>query len=250
MIAAQSQSPQSVVDTSQEAFVFERLNESVRFENDGSGVRETTAAIRIQSQAGVQDFGQLVFGYSTANEDLKTDYVRVRTSDGQVVETPASTNQDFAPEMLQEAPMYSDFRQRHVSVVGIRPGVVLEYHVVTTVKPLAPGEFWYEYNLPDNYALVDGTFQIDVPKSREIKIKSPDHKFEIRDSGDRRIYTWTVKNFVPDRKKREREAADDTPDVQLSSFTDWQQIAIWYAKLQSGRALPDAVVTKKASELT
>jgi tetratricopeptide (TPR) repeat protein len=250
MIAAQSQPPQSAVDTSQEGFVFERLNESVRFENDGSGVRETTAAIRIQSQAGVQDFGQLVFGYSTANEDLKIDYVRVRTSDGQLVETPASTNQDFAPEMLQEAPMYSDFRQRHVSVVGIRPGVVLEYHVVTTVKPLAPGEFWYEYNLPDNYALVDGTFQIDVPRSREIKIKSPDHKFEIRDSGDRRIYTWTVKNFVPDRKKPEQEAANDTPDVQLSSFTDWQQIAIWYAKLQSGRAVPDAVVTKKASELT
>jgi len=250
MIKAQSPPAATGVDTSQEGFVFEHLKESVRFESDGSGVRETTAAIRIQSQAGVQDFGQLVFGYSTANEDLKIDYVRVRTADGQVTETPSSSYQDFAPEILQEAPMYSDFRQRHVSVVGMRPGVVLEYHIVTAVKPLAPGEFWYEYSFPEAYALADGTLQIDLPKSREIKIKSPDHKFEVREEGDRRIYTWSVKNFVPDGKKREQEEIDDTPDVQLSSFTDWQQIATWYTKLQSERAVPDDAVKKKAAELT
>ena len=132
-----SQSPPSssaLADLSQEAFVFEHLNLSVRFENDGSGVRETTAVIRIQSQAGVEAFGQLVFGYSTANEDLKIDYVRVRTPDGPVVETPASSAQDFAPEVLRQAPMHSDYRQRHVSVVGLRPGVVLEYHTLTVVK--------------------------------------------------------------------------------------------------------------------
>jgi len=222
----------------------------VRFENDGSGVRETTAVIRIQSQAGVGAFGQLVFGYSTANEDLKIDYVRVRTPDGPVVETPASSAQDFAPEVLRQAPMHSDYRQRHVSVVGLRPGVVLEYHTLTVVKPLAPGEFWYEYSFPEDYALLDGTLQIDIPKSREIKLKSPDHKFETRDDGEHRIYSWGVKNFVPDRKKREEEESDDTPDVQLSSFTGWQQIASWYAKLQSERAMPDESIKKKAAELT
>jgi len=101
---AQSSPPSPIpADLSQEAYVFERLSESVRFENDGSGVRESTAVIRVQSQAGVQGLGQLVFGYSTANEDLQVDYVRVRRSDGQVIETPASTAQDFAPEVLREA---------------------------------------------------------------------------------------------------------------------------------------------------
>jgi len=105
------QGSSAVPDLSQEAFVLEHWNESVRFESDGSGVRETTAAIRIQSQAGVQLFGQLVFGYSTANEDLSIDYVRVRRADGQVVDTQAMSAQDFAPDVLREAPMYSDFRQ-------------------------------------------------------------------------------------------------------------------------------------------
>ena len=248
---AQSQGNASP-DLSQEGLVLERWNESVRFENDGSGLRETTAVIRIQSQAGVQAFGQLVFGYSTANEDLSVDYVRVRRPDGQIANTPVSSAQDFAPDVLREAPMYSDFRQKHISVVDLQPGVTLEYHVVTRLKALAAGEFWYEYSFPTYAALTDGTLQINVPKSREIKLKSPDRKYDTHDDGDRRIFEWTVRNFVPKRSKREEEEDldNDEPDVQISSFTDWQQISTWYAKLQSERAVADDSIKARAAELT
>src|SRR5438552_10218794 len=164
---AQSQGNASP-DLSQEGLVLERWNESVRFENDGSGLRETTAVIRIQSQAGVQAFGQLVFGYSTANEDLSVDYVRVRRPDGQIANTPVSSAQDFAPDVLREAPMYSDFRQKHISVVDLQPGVTLEYHVVTLVKALAAGELWYEYSFQTYDAQTDGIHQFYVSMLREI----------------------------------------------------------------------------------
>src|SRR5580704_6739440 len=62
---------------SDEAAVFERILNRVRFENDGTEVSETEAVIRIQSQAGVEEFGQLVFGYSSATEKLDIQYVRV-----------------------------------------------------------------------------------------------------------------------------------------------------------------------------
>jgi hypothetical protein len=67
-------------------------------------VQETTAVIRVQSQAGVKELGQLVFGYSSATEKLDVEYVRVRKPDGRLIETPASTVQDFPPEVLREAP--------------------------------------------------------------------------------------------------------------------------------------------------
>ena len=250
-LCAQSQNGSAAPDVSQEAYVFEHLNESVRFENDGSGVRDIKAVVRIQSQAGIRDFGQLIFGYSAANEELKIDYVHVRTADGQVIETPASAAQDFAPQILRSAPMYSDYRQRHISVVDLRPGVTLEYHVVTSVKPLAPGEFWYEHNFVDYAAVLDGTLEINIPDAREVKLKSPDRKYETRQEGGRRIYLWAVKNFVPERGKRnQEEEPDDSADVQLSSFTGWQQIANWYAKLESDRAVPDESIKAKAAELT
>jgi transglutaminase-like putative cysteine protease/Flp pilus assembly protein TadD len=235
-----------------EAAVFERILNHVRFENDGTEVSETEAVVRVQSQAGVEEFGQLVFGYSSATEKLEVEYVRVRKPDGQVVVTPESTAQDFAPDVLKEAPMYSDYRQRHISVTALQPGDTLEYRTVTRVlTPLATGNFWYEYTFPKGVVVNEDRLELDVPKAREIKLKTPARTPEIQDKGDRRVYTWVVKNIQPERDKdQDDEEEDNSPDVQLTTFTDWKQIAQWYAKLQGQRMTVDASVQKKADDLT
>ena len=192
---AQATNP-SPEKNSEEAAVFERILNRVHFENDGTEVSESEAVIRIQSQAGVEEFGQLVFGYSSATEKLEVEYVRVRKPDGQVIATPESTAQDFAPDVLREAPMYSDYRQRHISVAAMQPGDTLEYRTVTRVTtPLAGGNFWYQTTFPKGIFVNEDRLEIDVPKSREVKLKAPIHKPEIQDAGDRRVYTWVVKNI-------------------------------------------------------
>ena len=237
---------------SEEAAVFERILNRVHFENDGREVSETEAVIRIQSQAGVEEFGQLVFGYSSATEKLEVEYVRVRKPDGQVVVTPESTAQDFAPDVLKEAPMYSDYRQRHISVAALQPGDTLEYRtVIRVLTPLAAGNFWYEYTFPKGVVVNEDRLEIDIPKSREVKLKTPTRKPEIQETGDRRIYTWMVKDILPDRDKEKDETEEETgPDVQLTTFTDWKQVAQWYAKLQGERMTVDDSVRKKAQEIT
>src|ERR1700730_13772518 len=238
---------------SEEAAVFERILNRVRFENDGTEVSETEAVIRIQSQAGVEEFGQLVFGYSSATEKLEVEYVRVRKPDGKVVVTPESTAQDFAPDVLKEAPMYSDYRQRHISVAALQPGDTLEYRtVIRVLTPLAAGNFWYEYTFPKGVVVNEDRLVIDIPKSREVKFKTPTRKPEIQETGDRRIYTWVVQGIQPERDKdRDKDEDEETgPDVQLTTFTDWKQVAQWYAKLQGERMTVDDSVRKKAQELT
>src|SRR3984893_4777647 len=235
---------------SEEAAVFERILNRARFENDGRPVRETEAGVRIQSQAGVEEFGQLVFGYSSATEKLEVEYVRVRKPDGKVVVTPESTAQDFAPDVLKEAPMYSDYRQRHISVAALQPGDTLEYRtVIRVLTPLAAGNFWYEYTFPKGVVVNEDRLEIDIPKSREVKLKTPARKPEIQETGDRRVYTWVVKGIQPDRDKEKDEDEETGPDVQLTTFTDWKQVAQWYAKLQGERMTVDDTVRKKAQEI-
>src|SRR6266478_9432579 len=189
-----------------EAAVFERILNRAHFENDGTEVTETEAVVRIQSQAGVEEFGQLVFGYSSATEKLEVEYVRVRKPDGKVVVTPDSTAQDFAPDVLKEAPMYSDYRQRHISVAGLQSGDTLEYRTVTRVlTPLAAGNFWYEHSFPKGVAVNEDRLEINIPKAREVKLKTPTRNPEIQETGDRRIYTWVVKDIQPDRDKDKDE---------------------------------------------
>src|SRR6202162_4117748 len=237
---------------SEEAAVFERILNRVHFENDGTEVSETEAVVRIQSQAGVEEFGQLVFGYSSATEKLQVEDVRVRKPGVQVVVTPESTAQDFAPDVLKEAPMYSDYRQRHISVTALQPGDTLEYRtVIRVLTPLAAGNFWYEYTFPKGVVVNEDRLEIDIPKSREVKLKTPTRKPEIQETGDRRIYTWLVQGIQPERDKDRDETEEETgPDVQLTTFTDWKQVAQWYAKLQGERMTVDDSVRKKAQELT
>lgn len=250
-LRAQTPAPPKT-ENADEASIFDRILNRARFENDGTGVEETEAVIKIQSQAGVEQFGQLVFGYSSATEQLKVEYVRVRKPNGQVVVTPDSTAQDFAPDVLKEAPMYSDYRQRHISVAALQPGDILEYKTVTRiVTPLATGHFWYEHTFPKGVVVNEDRLEIDIPKAREVKLKALDRKPEIQDNGDRRVYTWVVKDIRPERDKNDDDGDDDdtSPDVQITTFSDWKELAHWYAKLQGERMVVDADVRKKADEI-
>ena len=240
-------------DDAQEAVIYQRILNRARFENDGTGVEETEAAIRVQSQAGVTRLGQLVFGYSSATEELKVDYVRVRKPDGQIVTTPDSTAQDFAPDLLKEAPMYTDYRQRHISVAALQPGDTLEYRTVTRiVTPLAAGHFWYEHRFPRGVVVNDDRLEIDIPASRDVKLKSPDRPYDTKTQDGRRVYTWVVKDIRPDLDKDADDNDEDDaagPDVQLTTFADWKQLAQWYAHLQGERMVVDESVRRKADEL-
>jgi transglutaminase-like putative cysteine protease/Flp pilus assembly protein TadD len=251
MTNAGAQVSRKKTDPAQEAAIYERILNRAHFENDGTGVEETEAVIRIQSQAGVEEFGQMVFGYSAATEKLDVEYVRVRKADGRMVVTPESTAQDFAPDILKEAPMYSDYRQRHISVASLQPGDTLEYRTVTHIAtPLAAGHFWYEHSFPKGMFVHEDRLEINVPKSREVKLKTPKRTPEIQENGDRRVYTWVVKDIEPEREDEDRDEEETGPDVQLTTFTDWKQVAQWYAKLQGERMPVDDSVRKKAAELT
>ena len=69
-------------DYSREAFTIERYSTRISAENDGTGTREITAELKMLAEAGVKTFAVLTFTYTSANEVVDIDYVRVRKSDG------------------------------------------------------------------------------------------------------------------------------------------------------------------------
>src|SRR5579863_3629614 len=86
--------PDARADYSKEAFVIEQTSTRIAFENDGTGIRESSARIRIQSEAGVQHYGLLTFSYQNSTESVDIDYVRVQKPDGSVIPSPAENAQD------------------------------------------------------------------------------------------------------------------------------------------------------------
>jgi hypothetical protein len=224
-----------------EAFFFERLRTVVRFENDGTERREQTARVRVQSDAGVQRLGQLVFGYSSANELMEMAYVRVRRADGTVIEATSADVQDLPSPVAREAPVYSDFREKHITVPGLQPGQELEYSIVIrTEKPLITNHFWLDYIFEMQTIVLEEQLEINLPREREIKLKTlPGFDSVVSDEGDRRIYRWTSSNRKresdSDKKKKPKTPKPELPDVELSTLSRWDEVGRWYWDLQKDR---------------
>ena len=255
--------PQSSIDKShdysQESFVVEQMHSTYRFENDGTGRKEVVARIRVQSEAGVQQWGQLQFGYNSANERVEIPYVRVIKEDGSVVKAGDDAVQDLSAPVEHEAPVYTDYRQKHITVPGLRPGEILEYDLVTVIHtPLAAGQFWTEYGFDKNNIVLDESVDVDVPANRAIKLKNkPGLDPKITEANGRRIYHWTSSHLQREdednsdkKKKKKPRPDDDRPDIQLTTFESWEQIGRWYASLEKDRRVPTPEVRAKAAELT
>jgi tetratricopeptide (TPR) repeat protein len=249
-------------DYSKEAFVDEEDLAKVTFENDGTGTRESTLRLRIQSDAGVQRYSVLTFPYQDAFETVEIVYVRVRKPDGTVIVTPAENILDMPSDITRQAPFYSDLHEKHVAVKGLTAGDVLEtqtrWHVI---KPLAPGQFWTASNFSHDFILLHQEIQISVPRDRAVKWKSPALKPVVTEEGGRRIFTWTRSQLEhqsadQDKTEQEKQAYEaargklPAPDIQLSSFQSWEEIGAWYGSLQQERVKPSPEIRAKAAELT
>jgi tetratricopeptide (TPR) repeat protein len=241
-------------------FLIEKYVSRYRFESDATGRRETIARVRVQSEAGVQQWGQIQIGYNSANERVEFPYVRVIKSDGTVVKAGDDAVQDLSTPVENEAPVYTDYRQKHITVPGLRPGEVLEYDAVTVVHTaLAPGQFWADYDFDKTNIDLDEEVEVDIPAGRQIKLKNkPGMDPKITEADGRRLYHWTSSHLQredDDKNKdnvRERKKKYDAehPDIQLTTFSSWEQIGLWYAALEKDRRAPSPEVRTKAEELT
>jgi tetratricopeptide (TPR) repeat protein len=243
-------------DYSQEAFIVESSRLAYRFENDGTGRRDLQARIRVQSDGGVQQWGQLVFGYNAATERLDIETVRVHKMDGTVVTAPAAAVQELSSPVARDAPIYTDFRQKHVTVPSLRPGETLEFRVVVTMHTsLAAGHFWTEHDFQTAGVVLDEALEIDVPAARAVTLlTAPGRDPVISEADGRRVYRWTTSHKTPTRSvsdvEAEADAAGEPAAVRLTTFRSWEEVAAWYAGIEKGSRAATPELRAKAEDLT
>jgi tetratricopeptide (TPR) repeat protein len=254
--------PDSSRDYSKEAFVIEQDSTRITFENDGTSAREATARIRIQSDAGVQQWGILSFAYENSTQVEGIDYVRVRKPDNTLVVTPTDSVQDMPSEISRQAPLYSDLREKHLAVKGLGVGDVLEFQSHTrTTKPLAPGQFWFSQDFSHDSIILQRQLEIRVPQERAVKWKSSGLQPVITEDAGRRIFTWNRAQLEHPSSEQEKKDEQEVlrqalrgkmaaPDVQLSSFQSWEEVGRWYGGLQLERVKPTPELIAKATEIT
>ncbi|MCU1342668.1 MAG: Transglutaminase-like enzyme, partial [Candidatus Acidoferrum typicum] len=247
-------STQDKPDYSHEPYVFERFFTQAAFQKDGTSRDDLQVVVNVLSEAGVQRFGQLVFAYNSSNQKLEVISVEIRKA-GSSSFTSASAVRDVAPLGSGGAPAYSDYREKRITVPGLRPGDTVAYHIArATTIPLAPEQFWFEHDFVKDAIVLDEQLEISVPRNRAIKLKTGLGAAPvISDEGERRIYRWKRSHLTRDAEaaeKNKRAPESQVPAVQITTFENWREVGGCYAPLVRERAIPDANVRAKAEELT
>ncbi|MBS1799767.1 MAG: DUF3857 domain-containing protein [Acidobacteria bacterium] len=244
-------------DYSAESVVVERLDSVYRFAADGTGSREVSAVLRIQSDAAARQYGVLNFSFAGNSEHVEIDYVRARKPDGSVVETPPSGAQEMPQEVTRQAPFYSDLKEKQVPVRNLRMGDRLEYKVrVVGTKAEAPGQFWGQETLGLWAVILGESIELHVPKTKYVKVWSPGHDPVKTELGEETVYRWTGSHLEPTvgkdgkTKQREIDPRGELPTIAWTTFKSWEDVGAWYRGLEADRATPDAEIKAKVAELT
>jgi tetratricopeptide (TPR) repeat protein len=252
-----------IADYSHEPIVYEYLHHELRYENDGTGTLDIHGRIRVQTPAGLTKAGQLVFNYNAANEKIEVRSVRVEKPDGTVVNAGPENVQDLSAPVAREAPIYTDARQKHVTVPSLSIGDIVDYDAVVTSQPVMATQFWRTESLISDAICLDEQVNLNVPRERQVKFAiPPDTESTVEDVGDRHIYHWKRSVLtISEAKSANKNTQIDAkrmlegfrpllpPNISFSTFQSWSEVGKWYADLERERRIPTSEIRAKADEI-
>ncbi|HZV58906.1 MAG TPA: DUF3857 domain-containing protein, partial [Candidatus Eremiobacteraceae bacterium] len=243
----------------------EFLETSVRFEADGSSRKEVHARVKINSELGVQQFARLNFDYNRAFERVQIPQVHVTHASGGTAEILPGAITDRPNPAVIHAPAYQDVRVKSVRILGLQPGDTLEYRVITVVSRAALAqEFYFTHSFDHAGVVSRESFTLDVPAGRKIQLSinpaTPASASETTGAGEtaRTIYRWenispkaeaAPKGEVDSDKNSDKNAATDSADVALSTFSSWGALNT-RLRTQFDQPAVKGNSIKKAAELT
>jgi hypothetical protein len=218
----------------------ELLETNYRFEANGDSRKEVHALVKLNSELGVRQFARLNFDYNRSFQALEIPLVRITHASGGIADILPSAISDAANPAVVDAPAYQDLRVKSVRILGLQPGDLLEYRVITTTTrhPLAP-DFWMDHSFDRTGVVSREKFDLDLPASRKPEVRfSPSMPATSTDrsgEGDaaRLIYRWDRRNIPQTASGESREGE---PDISISTSTQsWESLSIRLdARLASG----------------
>ena len=144
----------------------ELLETKIRFETNGDSRKEVHTRVKINSELGVRQFARLNFDYNRSFESIDLPLVHITHPSGGTVDILSSAITDNPNPAVVNAPAYQDVRVKSVRILGLAPGDLLEYRVITTVShhPLAP-DFWLDHSFDRTGVVSQEIFELDLPAS-------------------------------------------------------------------------------------
>jgi hypothetical protein len=218
------------------------LETHVRFEADGDSRKEVHTRVHINNELGVRQFARLTFDYDRSFQQIEFPLVRITHEGGGTVDILPSAITDQPNPAVVDAPDYQDVRVKSVRILGLAPGDILEYRVVTTRShhPLAP-DFWVDHTFDRSGLVSREHFELDLPASRSVQVRvnaeTPAKSSKESDKNDSEPthYEWDLSSEGWAKHRSRLSGSETEPDIVITTFSSWSQLSTrLYKRLNTG----------------
>jgi hypothetical protein len=229
----------------------ELLETHYRFEANGDSRKEVHTRVRINNELGVREFTRLNFDYNRSFQSIEIPLVHITHPGGGTADILPSAITDQPNPAVINAPAYQDVRVKSLRILGLAPGDLLEYRVITTTThhPLAP-DFWLDHSFDRSGVVTHEIFEVDFPSTYKTQVhinpKTPVTSTE-GTGENRQTYRW--RRAFAEENPAPRESSVSEPDIILTSFESWERLAERLKGSLEPSGHPATDVANKASEL-
>ena len=183
---------------------------------------------------------------------------RTIAPDGTIHTPPDEAYNDVTPPGLLSRNLYSDLMWKVISMVGLSPGVCIEYQVTLEDKleNVSVNETWITggYNFQSTELTLETTYALSLPQDWHIqwKMRNSEIKPQMTSNQDGTVeYIWTLGEMSALKVEAGMPNINDVvPRLTYSSIQSWERVYDWYKNLAKGRYAPDAHIMQTVIELT
>ncbi len=229
----------------------------VAMNSDGVVTYVIHQTMRLFTHEGVKKYGEVQVPYDTDLQTLHLDYARTITPDGKVIVPEKSAIHEVTPPELQDAPMYSSVKLYTISMPALEPGAIIDYQVTLTNKEPAGthetpdlSEGWF---FADEVPVQTSSFVVQVPKTVHLQWQTRGITVipTVQTGSATVTYTFLKHNipaigyepYMPDIDAL-------SPELVISTYNSWDQIATWYANLSADRMQTNSAIVAEVHTLT
>src|SRR5437660_911488 len=226
--------PSSPPEKSENPYQIELLETRYRFEANGDSRKEVHTRVHINNEPGLRQFARVNFDYNRSFQSIEIPLVHITHPGGGTADILPSAITDNPNPAVVNAPAYQDVRVTSVRILGLAPGDVLEYRIITTTThhPLAP-DFWLDHSFDRSGIVSHEIFELDLPALPQLQIRinpsTPAHSQEKPSDGNsaRSIYHWerATANTTEELPAPAKESGETAPDVVFSTAA-WETLSV------------------------
>ena len=217
----------------------------------------THQVVKIFTERGIQKYGDIAIPYQPTAQNIGVNIARTITTDREVLQPPDEAFNDVTPPGLLSQNLYSDAMWKVISMVGLAPGVCIEYQV--TLEDKVPGgETWITggYNFQGTETTLETVYALQMPRTwnfewkiaNKVNPKEPEISYTINDTV---VHIWKYGEMPALILEEGMPHINDiVPRLRYTSIESWDNVYTWYKELTKGRYTPDADIEEKVLQLT